>query len=254
VPQTLVCWSRIFHENYQKKRCIFYLCFSFVRCWITFTWNSFLIPRIQGYVWEEKCKHLAQTPTIWLQLDFVERAQHSFGPIYNLSQVKLAKLHEYINENLKKGFIWQSKFPTDAFILFVKKKMVFYECVSIIVDWINSPSRIDTLCPWSQGHWTNSIMLRCTPSLIYMEHKTWCAFEKAMNGRQHSKSIMAILNIFWCHLVLLMCLLFPNILWTMSFMSTWIILWFVTLKTFSFSQTTWRTKSVVYNYIGYVCN
>jgi hypothetical protein len=89
-------------------------------------------------------------------------------------------------------------------------------------------------------------MLRCIPSLIYMEHRTWCAFEKVMNGRQHSKSIMAILKIFWCHLVLLMRMLFSNILWTMSFISTWIILWFVTLKTSSFFRTTWRTKSVMY--------
>jgi hypothetical protein len=52
----------------------------------------------------------------------VEGTQHSFGPIYNLSQVQLAMLHEYIDENLKKGFIWQSKFPNDVRILFVKKK------------------------------------------------------------------------------------------------------------------------------------
>jgi hypothetical protein len=28
--------------------------------------NSFLVPRIQGCVWEEKCRHIAQTLTIWL--------------------------------------------------------------------------------------------------------------------------------------------------------------------------------------------
>jgi hypothetical protein len=55
-------------------------------------------------------------------IDLVEGAQPSFGPIYNLLQVELATLCEYINENLKKGFIWQSKFPIDALILFVKKK------------------------------------------------------------------------------------------------------------------------------------
>ncbi len=65
-PQTLVCWSKSLCESCQKTKCIFYLCFSFTRCWITFTWNSFPIPRIQRCVWEEKCEHLAQTSTIWL--------------------------------------------------------------------------------------------------------------------------------------------------------------------------------------------
>ncbi len=55
-------------------------------------------------------------------IDLVEGTQLSFGPIYNLSQVELVTLREYIDENLKKGFIWQSKFPVDALILFVKKK------------------------------------------------------------------------------------------------------------------------------------
>jgi hypothetical protein len=41
-------------------------------------------------------------------------------------------LREYIYENLKKGFIQCSKFLVG--ILFVNKNMVFYECVSIIVD------------------------------------------------------------------------------------------------------------------------
>jgi hypothetical protein len=127
-----------------------------------------------------------------------------------------------------------------------KIKIALCECVSIIMDWIDSPSRINTLCLWSQCCWTNSIMLRCTPRLIYMEYTIWCAFEKAINVRQCSKSIMAIWNILWCHLVLLTRLLFSNILWTMSFVSTWIILWFVTLMTSSFFQTTWRTKSVMY--------
>jgi hypothetical protein len=63
-------------------------------------------------------------------------------------------------------------------------------------------------------------MTRCTPNLIYVEHITWCAFEKAMNGKQCSERIMAILNMLWCHLALLMHLLFSNyIWWMMSFMS-----------------------------------
>jgi hypothetical protein len=49
-------------------------------------------------------------------------AQPPFGPIYNLSQMELATLREYIDENLSKNFIRHSKLPTGAPILFVKKK------------------------------------------------------------------------------------------------------------------------------------
>jgi len=55
-------------------------------------------------------------------IDLEEGAQPPFGPIYNLSQNELATFHEYIYDNLEKGFIWHSKSPTNAPILFVKKK------------------------------------------------------------------------------------------------------------------------------------
>ncbi len=67
-----------------------------------------------------------------------------------------------------------------------------------------------------------------------------------MNGRQHSKPITAILNMLWCHLALLTHLLFYNIWWTMSFMSTWMISWFVPSMTSSFYQRTWRTMNAMY--------
>jgi hypothetical protein len=42
---------------------------------------------------------------------------------------------EYLNENLEKGFIQHSKSPTDALILFVKKKDGSLQmCVDIIVN------------------------------------------------------------------------------------------------------------------------
>jgi hypothetical protein len=34
--------------------------------------------------------------------NLMERMQPPFGPIYNLSQDKLAAFHEYLNENLEK--------------------------------------------------------------------------------------------------------------------------------------------------------
>jgi hypothetical protein len=52
----------------------------------------------------------------------VEGRQPPFEPIYNLSQDEFATLHEYIDENLEKGFVRYSKSPIGTSILFVKKK------------------------------------------------------------------------------------------------------------------------------------
>jgi hypothetical protein len=49
-----------------KGDALFYLCSSLIKCWATFTWNSFLILIIQECVWEEEFEHLAQALTIWL--------------------------------------------------------------------------------------------------------------------------------------------------------------------------------------------
>ena len=46
----------------------------------------------------------------------------TFGPIYGLSERELKVLREYIDENLKKGFIRRSESPAGHPILFVKKK------------------------------------------------------------------------------------------------------------------------------------
>ena len=45
-----------------------------------------------------------------------------WGPIYSLSEVELKALKDYLDENLKKGFIVPSESPAGAPILFVKKK------------------------------------------------------------------------------------------------------------------------------------
>jgi hypothetical protein len=45
-----------------------------------------------------------------------------FGPIYQLSETELKALKEYIDENLKKGFIRPSQSPCGSPILFVPKK------------------------------------------------------------------------------------------------------------------------------------
>ena len=46
----------------------------------------------------------------------------SFGPLYNLSATELGVLREYIEDNLRRGFIRPSTSPAGAPILFVKKK------------------------------------------------------------------------------------------------------------------------------------
>jgi hypothetical protein len=55
-------------------------------------------------------------------IPITEGANVPFGPVYNLSQTELKALHEYLKENLAKGFIRRSESPAGAPILFVKKK------------------------------------------------------------------------------------------------------------------------------------
>ncbi len=54
-------------------------------------------------------------------IKLVEGKQPSQGPIYSLSPVELETLKTYIETHLKTGFIWPSKSPTGAPILFDKK-------------------------------------------------------------------------------------------------------------------------------------
>ncbi len=89
-------------------------------------------------------------------------------------------------------------------------------------------------------------MPKCTPRLTYMEHTTWCTFEKVVNGRRCSKFVTTILNMLWCSLASPMHLLFFNIWWMMSSMRTWMILWSITSMTYSFSQRTWQTINSMY--------
>ena len=55
-------------------------------------------------------------------IDIKEGSEPPFGPIYSLSLLELKVLKEYIEDNLRKGFIRPSKSPAASPILFVKKK------------------------------------------------------------------------------------------------------------------------------------
>ena len=44
-----------------------------------------------------------------------------FGPIYSLNRVEFETLHEWIKENLAKGFIRSSSLPVGTLVLFAKK-------------------------------------------------------------------------------------------------------------------------------------
>lgn len=57
-----------------------------------------------------------------LSIDLEEGKSPPFGPLYSLSELELAALSSWLQENLKKGFIRPSKSPAGAPILFVKKK------------------------------------------------------------------------------------------------------------------------------------
>jgi len=56
------------------------------------------------------------------QINLIENARLFYGPIYPLTELESRILKEYIEENLKKGFIRKSKSPAGAPVLFVPKK------------------------------------------------------------------------------------------------------------------------------------
>jgi hypothetical protein len=57
-----------------------------------------------------------------LKINIDEGAKISAGPIYPLSKFELKTLQEFINENLKTGFIHSSNSLFGAPVLFIKKK------------------------------------------------------------------------------------------------------------------------------------
>ena len=56
------------------------------------------------------------------EIPLVDAAKPSFGPLYNMSDLELKALKEYLDENLAKGFIRPSSSSAASPVLFVKKK------------------------------------------------------------------------------------------------------------------------------------
>ena len=69
-----------------------------------------------------KAKQLAPYRNVDMAIDLQPGTEPPYGPIYPLSQTELAALREFLEENLKKGFIRESKSPAGAPILFAPKK------------------------------------------------------------------------------------------------------------------------------------
>ena len=63
----------------------------------------------------------------------LEEGMHPpLGPIYNTSEVKAEALHDFLKENLNRGFICQSQSSCGAPVLFIKKKD---SSLRLCIDW-----------------------------------------------------------------------------------------------------------------------
>ena len=94
----------------------------------------------------------------------IEKKEFFFGKLYNLSQIKLVTLRDYLKKHLKKEFIISSISPAGAFIIFVKKKddglrlCVNYRKLNVITR------KIGIHCRLLKKLWIDWLVLRNTPS------------------------------------------------------------------------------------------
>ena len=110
-------------------------------------------------------------------IDLLENTQLPLGPIYNLSQNKLVALREYLDENIAKNFILQSKSQTSASIFFVKKKdgslqMCLNYCglnKIVIKNWYPLPLIFGFLNQFGQAKVYTKIDLRGAYSLVWIK-------------------------------------------------------------------------------------
>src|SRR5258707_9619368 len=70
----------------------------------------------------EKANTLAPHQLYDLKINLEEGAKLFHGPIYLLSPLELTALREFLEENVRNGFIHPSKSPWGSPVLFIKKK------------------------------------------------------------------------------------------------------------------------------------
>src|SRR5258706_16285586 len=70
----------------------------------------------------EKANALAPHRLYDLKINLEEGAKLFHGPIYSLSPLELTALREFLEENVRNGFICPSKSPWGSLVLFIKKK------------------------------------------------------------------------------------------------------------------------------------
>ena len=78
-------------------------------------------------------------------IDLLPDTQPISIPPYRMAPAELKELKEQLKDLLEKGFIRPSISPWGAPVLFVRKRMVPYECALIIGGWTKSLSRTDIL-------------------------------------------------------------------------------------------------------------
>jgi hypothetical protein len=91
---------------------------------------------------KQKADQLAPHRPYDLKIDIEPGSAPPLGPIYPLSQLELSSIWELLDEHLSIGFIWPSKSPYGAPILFVKKKDGSL-CLCVDFRGLNSITRKD---------------------------------------------------------------------------------------------------------------
>ncbi len=180
-------------------------------------------------------------------IDLEEGTWPPFELIYNLvSQDEHATFCEYIDKNLEKGFIWHSKSPIDALILFVKKKNgSLWMCVNyrglsqlIIKNWYPLLLILGLLKQLSHAKVYTKIDLCGTYNLMHIRQgdEQKVAFRTWYGHFQYIVMPFGITNAL---------AIFQHLM-NNAFCEYWMILWYVTSMTSSFSQRTWKTMNSMY--------
>ena len=132
-----------------------------------------------------RCLH-----NIDLAIELQPGKEPPYGPIYPLSPQELVTLKEWLEENLKKGFIWESKSPAGAPILFAPKKdgglwmCIDYRGLNAITIKNCYPLPLITkiMDQVAGAQYFSKVDLK--------DAYHWILLKLEMNGKQHSRPVM----------------------------------------------------------------